>query len=73
MKHYIITLLLILSGAFSAMAQSRVPSLELPPAHRKAADDTLNFEERPYFLLIDQSEQALREQKYDDATRSMWP
>lgn len=68
MKHLILSLLFALTAALAVSAQNRVvPELELPPIEHKAADDTLNFEERPYFLLIDQCEQALREQKYDDA------
>ena len=68
MKHLILSLLFALTAALAVSAQNRVvPELELPPIEHKAAGDTLNFEERPYFLLIDQCEQALREQKYDDA------
>ena len=50
-----------------ASAQSRVPQLEFEAKAPKAKDDTLNLEERPYFLLIEQSEKALAENDYDAA------
>lgn len=67
MKHIAIAILSALICAIPALSQSRTPELKLAPKYKQAANDTLNFEERPYFLLIDQSEQALAENKYDDA------
>ena len=57
----------ILLLSLCAAAQSRTPELRLTPKYNNAPTDTFGFEERPYFLLIDQSEKALSEQKYEEA------
>lgn len=50
------------------VAQSRTPELEVPKYRMvKAEKDSTGFEERPYFILIEQSEKALEENRYDDA------
>lgn len=49
------------------MAQSRAPELKLGEIKHKDKADTLGFEERPYFLLIEQSEKALEEHNYEQA------
>lgn len=65
-------LYLFLSPAFwGVLAQSRGPELKIPvplkQAREKVSKDTTGYEERPYFLLIDQSEQALKDDKYAEA------
>lgn len=64
-------------AASTAIAQSRTPELKIPQSVSqlekakkqgiKDANDTLRLEERPYFLLIDQSEEALREGDFEAA------
>lgn len=61
----LITILLIIS-AEHVLAQSRMPEIKIEQ-RKEPVPDSLNFEERPYFLLIEQSEKALQEGKYDDA------
>ena len=54
--------------AMAAAGQSRAPEIKLDPKYKPAEPtDTFGFEERPYFLLIEQSEKALAEQNYEDA------
>lgn len=51
-----------------ATAQSRMPEIKVNPREpSKEEKDSLDFEERPYFLLIDQSEQALEAGNYEAA------
>ena len=51
-----------------AMSQSRLPEIKVPDrVPDKHETDSLNLEERPYFLLIDQSEKALQEGDYEAA------
>jgi tetratricopeptide (TPR) repeat protein len=50
-----------------ASAQSRYPDIKIQPKEEKESTDSLNLEERPYFLLIEQSEKALEENDYDTA------
>lgn len=51
----------------TATAQSRMPQVKVADRSTTAEADTTGYEERPYFLLIDQSEKALAEQDYDSA------
>lgn len=52
----------------AAMAQNRHPELKLTPKYKESAPaDTLNYDERPYFILIDQSEQSLADGDYESA------
>lgn len=79
MKHYPIIILLLISALAvsvpSAFAQSRSPEIKIQPAPKKdrkkkeskSPGDTLNFDERPYFLLIEQSEKAVKEGDYEQA------
>lgn len=65
-----LTLMLLLSA--SAVAQNRTPDIKINKSERqikaeKAENDSLNLEERPYFLLIDQSEKALEENDFESA------
>ena len=63
----VVTLLCaIFLGGFYAEAQSRMPEIKLPepPAPKTAVD---SLEERPYFLLIDQSEKALEAGDFEAA------
>lgn len=48
-----------------AYSQSRMPEIQLPK--QTAQPDSTGFEERPYFLLIEQSEQALENNDYEAA------
>lgn len=50
-----------------AAAQSRFPEMKIPRTKISAKTDTSGIEERPYFLLIEQSEKALEEQDYEAA------
>lgn len=51
-----------------ATAQSRMPEIKIQPRQEsKAENDSLNLEERPYFLLIEQSEKALEENDFEAA------
>lgn len=57
-------------GGVSASAQTRGVELKLPhlsPKDKQFKDDSLQMMERPYFLLIDQSEQALDSGDYASA------
>lgn len=52
----------------NGLSQSRMPEVKIAPReNNKNANDTLNFEERPYFLLIEQSEKALENEDYENA------
>ena len=53
--------------AVAGSAQSRAPELKFKPLPPKEKSDTFNFEERPYFILIDESERALADNDYDRA------
>ena len=66
MRQFIIIAVLFCACA-TAFSQSRAPELKMPAKYKEAPKDSFNFEERPYFLLIDQSEKALAENNYDDA------
>lgn len=55
----------LLAVSAGVSAQSRVPSVSVGKI--QAPKDSTGFEERPYFLLIEQSEQAVAEGKYHDA------
>jgi tetratricopeptide (TPR) repeat protein len=56
----------------AVFAQSRGPEMRvLTPKESKEPTDTFNFEERPYFLLIEQSEKALEENDYESAARRL--
>lgn len=59
--------IIILTAAAAAMAQSRAPEIKLRPAENKQPTDSFGFEERPYFLLIEQSEKALEENDFEAA------
>lgn len=66
-------LILTLVCATAASAQSRTPEIKIKPSQRQIEaarhdpDDTLHLEERPYFLLIDQYEEALEAGDYEAA------
>lgn len=63
-----IIIFLFCSAAVNGIAQSRMPEVKIAPRQpEKTAKDSLDFEERPYFLLIEQSEKALEEGNYDAA------
>lgn len=49
--------------------QSRGPEFKIPVPLKKieASQDTMSYDERPYFLLVEQSEQALKNEDYDSA------
>ena len=57
----------------SSFAQNRPPEIKINKSQRqlkeesKDPNDSLNLEERPYFLLIDQSEKALEQNDYEAA------
>ena len=57
----------------SSFAQNRTPEIKINKSQRqlkeesKDPNDSLNLEERPYFLLIDQSEKALEQNDYEAA------
>lgn len=53
--------------ALTMAAQSRMPEIKFKPLQKKEAADTFGFEERPYFILIEQSEKALAENDYHSA------
>lgn len=65
MRVYLI--LLTMFATFAAAAQSRMPEVKIE-AHKKTEPaDTSGYEERPYFLLIGQSEKALEDNDYEAA------
>lgn len=51
-------------AATTARAQSRMPDIKVAPKATPAPRDTSGMDERPYFLLIEQSEQALADNDY---------
>ncbi len=57
----------LVCGAPVLMAQSRAPELKFGEIKHKDKADTLGFEERPYFLLVEQCEKALAEHDYEAA------
>lgn len=71
MKQFLLSVLffLLLASGIGANAQSRLPEIKVAPRQpdKKEVADSLNFEERPYFLLIEQSEKALDEGDYEAA------
>ena len=74
MKHFphiiIIIAVALALYAGKAAAQSRYPEIKIAPAvkeAKKAASDSTGYEERPYFLLIDQCEKAMAEHDYEAA------
>ena len=67
-KTVLLLFLAIHAVCFSAVAQSRMPEVKIAPRQdNKENKDSLEFEERPYFLLIDQSEKALENGDYEAA------
>lgn len=66
-------LLILLMCAYAAAplpstAQSRYPELKLTPKYKeKTPVDSLNYDERPYFILIDESERSLADGDYEAA------
>ncbi len=65
---YICAVVFFMIGVANVCAQSRGPELKLPnyvEVKKEAQADSL--EERPYFILIDESEKALSEGEYADA------
>ena len=51
-----------------AVGQSRMPEIKIQPREpQKEEKDSLDFEERPYFLLIEQSEKSIEEGDYESA------
>lgn len=71
MRYFYSYIILFAALAYSlphANAQSRHPELKLTPKYKtEKVPDSLNYDERPYFILIDQSEKALAEGDYDAA------
>ena len=66
-KGFFSALLVLFVLAFGMAAQSRGPQLVVPNYQKipaPAERDTTGYEERPYFILIDQSEKALAEDNY---------
>lgn len=55
------------TNIISISAQNRTPEIRITPKQTTEATDTFGFDERPYFLLVEQSEKALKEQDYDAA------
>lgn len=64
----LLSVLFCCAMTLSVVAQSRMPEVKVPPREKdKSEKDSLNFEERPYFLLIEQSEEALEAGDYENA------
>ena len=66
----LVALFVLLASIVDTSAQSRNAELKLPhltPKDKAFKDDSLQMMERPYFLLIDQSEQALDSGDYASA------
>lgn len=66
----LVALFALLASIVDTSAQSRNAELKLPhltPKDKAFKDDSLQMMERPYFLLIDQSEQALDSGDYASA------
>lgn len=60
--------MLIFSHPGRLHGQTRHPELRLTPKYKeKETVDTLNYDERPYFILIDESERSLAAGDYDAA------
>lgn len=66
-RRILLTVILALAAVSAALSQSRSPEIKLRPVEHKQATDSFNFEERPYFLLIEQSEKALEENDFEAA------
>jgi tetratricopeptide (TPR) repeat protein len=72
MKRLFLILFASILCSVSTFAQSRGPEIKFSPKENKdAGSDSLNLEERPYFLLIGQSEKALDENDYETAGRRL--
>lgn len=66
MRRLFIFFLLVLPAVYVAYGQTRMPEVKIADRTSEASD-TLNYEERPYFLLIEQSEKAVAEGDFDGA------
>lgn len=67
MRYFFIAYIL-LAVACGVGAQSRHPELKFTPKPKtEKVPDSLNYDERPYFILIDESEKALAEGDYEAA------
>lgn len=65
---FIILMCCVLVSLLPAMAQTRHPALQLTPKYKeKTPVDSLNYDERPYFILIDESERSLAEGDFEAA------
>lgn len=64
---YIIVLTAVLAGPSGSMAQSRLPEITFKDLEKKEPADTSGYDERPYFLLIGQSEESLADNDYEAA------
>lgn len=75
MKTILYSLVLVLAAIFAkpagSVAQSRGPEFKIPvplkQAHKDILSDSLSMDERPYLLLIGQSEDALAADDYESA------
>lgn len=64
----IFLLLAFCVAAPTLQAQNRHPELRLTPKYKEQAPvDSLNYDERPYFILVDESERSLAEGDYEAA------
>lgn len=66
MKRLLFFFLLSFACMAGLHAQSRMPEIKIEQKEQ-SVPDSLNFDERPYFLLIEQSEKAVEAGDYDSA------
>ncbi len=62
----IVFFVLLFVVAVPVFGQSRAPEIKIEPKY-KVEEDTAGYDERPYFILIEQSEKALEEGDYEAA------
>lgn len=68
MRKFLIIIYSLSIATTLLIAQSRHPELKLTPKYKtEKLPDSLNYDERPYFILIDQSEKSLAEGDYEAA------
>lgn len=70
LKRFFFAIFALMALALGVTAQSRGPQLVVPNYQKipaPAERDTSGYDERPYFILIDQSEKALAENDYEAA------
>ena len=66
MLQRIVFSVILLVVSMPVFGQSRAPELKIEPKY-KVEEDTAGYDERPYFILVEQSEKSLEEGDYESA------